>query len=168
MVSNGVQFHVSFPHACLRFVSDLCYFCRSWPCQEETVPSLIRLGTISPDKVTGALAAAFYVLASARIGCPARFNHCGPRLTLSGRNQSCGRLCRSGTVEGPHIMLQTMGSCGRRYRGGTTEYCKTWAPVGGGTEVGPQNAAKRGILWEAVPRRDHRMLQNVGSCGRRY
>jgi len=108
----------------------------------------------------------------------------------------------------------------------TTEYCKTWAPVGGVTEVRPQNAAKhgilregvptryqgcteagpqngcetwdtcaatdlvrrklilwksvprryregttqnaakRGILWEAVPRWGHRMLQNVGSCGR--
>ena len=66
---------------------------------------------------------------------------------------------------GPRRMLQQVGFCGRRYRGGTTEYCETWAPVGGGAEAGPPNAARRGILLEAVTRRDHRMLRNVGSLG---
>ena len=69
----------------------------------------------------------------------------------------------------------------RRYLGGTrgsaTEYCKTWDLVSG-TRAVPgryprrdsrmlQNVGSCGRVPRRYPRRDHRMLQNVGSCGRR-
>ena len=152
MVSNGVQFHVSFLHACLRFVSDLCCFCRSWPCQEEIVPSLIRLGRISPDKVTGVLAAACYVLASVRIGYVGSCGGCTEAIPgrYPGRTTECCKTWDpvSGTRAVPG-----------RYPGGTRAV----------PEAGLQNVTKRGILLEgtdavypggtrAVPVGDHRMM----------
>ena len=47
------------PHRCVRFVQKLC-FSRQVRCQEKTLPSLIRLRSISPDAKLGGLSSPSY------------------------------------------------------------------------------------------------------------